>query len=90
MNIFEDVQFEDLKGEQREIAELIGFDNYLKLVEKYDGEPIPIPKASSLLRPERNRAIYREWLSGASPGELAKKYNLTKPAIYWILNRGGA
>ena len=54
MNIFEDVQFEDLKGEQREIAELIGFDNYLKLVEKYDGEPIPIPKASSLLRPLLN------------------------------------
>ncbi len=87
MDLFTDVKYSDLSEGQREVADLIGFHNYRKLVEKYDGELLPIPRASTLLRPERNRSICREWMAGKSPGKLAKKYDLTCQSITNIIKK---
>lgn len=52
-----EVRIDDLTDKQREVADLIGFDNYLKLIEYYSADTIYIPKPDSFARIKRNQAI---------------------------------
>lgn len=45
---------DDLSPAQREVADLIGFENYLKLIDVYAAETIYIPKRDSFERIARN------------------------------------
>lgn len=71
---------DDLSPAQREVADLIGFENYLKLIDVYAAETIYIPKRDSFERIARNRRIVEEY-NGDNLKALAKKYNLTTVTV---------
>ena len=68
---------DDLSPAQREVADLIGFENYLKLIDVYAAETIYIPKRDSFERIARNQRIVEEY-NGDNLKALAKKYNCEK------------
>ncbi|EJU21683.1 Mor transcription activator family protein [Peptoanaerobacter stomatis] len=72
--------------EQREIAEIIGIDSYIKLVKEYGGTSIYILKEDSLIKDIRDSKI-REEFNGGNYVYLAKKYNLTENSIRNIVNK---
>ena len=56
------IVLEDLPESQREIAELIGLDNYIKLTKKYGGiNNFYIRKYSEIVKEARNREIRRKY-----------------------------
>ncbi len=61
---------EQLTGEQRELAELIGLDAYKKLVENYSGNPLYIPKIDFILKEIRDAEI-RKKFNGRNYKELS-------------------
>ena len=65
-----ETRMEDISERYREIAKLIGIDNFVKL--------------ESVVSPARNRRIKKEF-NGSNDKELAKKYNLTLKQIWNIL-----
>lgn len=79
-----EVRIDDLTDKQREVADLIGFDNYLKLIEYYSADTIYIPKPDRFARIKRNQAIVAEF-NGYNYNELAKKYGLTSVMIRNII-----
>lgn len=62
---------DDLSPAQREVADLIGFENYLKLIDVYAAETIYIPKRDSFERIARNQRIVEEY-NGDNLKALAK------------------
>ena len=80
-----EIRLEDLTGAQRDVADLIGLDNYRKLVNVYAGELIYIPKADSFDRLVRNQKIVDEF-DGSNTAELARKYHLTPVTIRRIVD----
>lgn len=73
----------DLKEEQRQIAEIIGLEAYLKLSRAFGGTTIYIAKAEEIVkRAERDQKI-REEFDGSNYAQLAVKYGLTE---VWIRN----
>ena len=79
----DDVVIEQLDGEQREIAELIGMEAYKKLVQVFGGSFIYICKADTLTRISRNAEICSKF-NGHNDRELALKYNLSTKTIRQI------
>lgn len=76
---------DDLSPAQREVADLIGFENYLKLIDVYAAETIYIPKRDSFERIARNQRIVEEY-NGDNLKALAKKYNLTTVTVRTIVD----
>ena len=76
---------DDLSPAQREVADLIGFETYLKLIDVYAAETIYIPKRDSLERLARNQRIVEEY-NGDNLKALAKKYNLTTVTVRAIVD----
>lgn len=75
------ISLRDLSEKQREIAELIGIDNYIKLSKRFGGEDsIYIQKYSELVKSIRNNEIRTKY-NGHNIPELAKKYNLSERYI---------
>ncbi len=85
MSALENVRLEDLEEEQRDVAGLIGLDNYKKLMAEYGGVSIYIPKVDRLERLERNDRIKAEF-DGYNFRELAVKYGLTEVSIRSIVS----
>lgn len=78
---------EDIENiEQREIAEIIGIDSYIRLVKEYGGTSIYVLKEDSLIKDIRDNKI-REEFNGGNYVYLAKKYNLTENSIRNIVNK---
>ena len=81
------IVLEDLPESQREIAELIGLDNYIKLTKKYGGiNNFYIRKYSEIVKEARNREIRRKY-NGYNAKMLAVQYNLSEQTIYAICRR---
>lgn len=81
------IVLEDLPESQREIAELIGLDNYIKLTKKYGGiNNFYIRKYSEIVKEARNREIRRKY-NGYNAKMLAAQYNLSEQTIYAICRR---
>lgn len=76
MEVLEKVKLEHLEEEARALAELIGIENFKKLVRIYGGASIYIPKMDSISKEARNEQI-REEFTGDNLHELALKYHLT-------------
>jgi len=74
------ISINDLSGEVREIAKLIGLAPTLKLANEYGGETLYFPKYDAITRTVRDRAI-RDGFTGTNYKELAKKFNLTQKRI---------
>ena len=78
------IRIEDLPESQKEIAELIGIDNYIKLTKKYGGiNNFYIHKYSEIVREARNREI-RSKFTGYNAKMLAVLYNLSEQTILAI------
>lgn len=80
MSVYDEITFEDLDSDQKELAETIGIDNYKKLLVNYSGLPIYIPKIETIIKPARNERIRGEF-NGGNYRRLAIKYNLTEVHI---------
>lgn len=79
-----DIRPEDLTPAQQQVADLIGFDNYAKLIDVYAADTIYIPKKDSFERIVRNQKIIEEF-NGYNFAALAKRYNLTSVTIRRIV-----
>lgn len=74
------IRIQDLYGEQRDIAELIGLDNYIKMSKQFGGDSIYIQKYSEVVKIQRNSEI-REKFNGYNSESLAKQYDLSERYI---------
>ena len=78
--MLDELKMEDIADEQQKaLAELIGIENYKKLVEVYGGSSIYVYKRDSFLRTVRDKKIKAEFKGDYR--ELARKYNLSEVAI---------
>ena len=77
------IRLEDLYGTQREIAELIGVENYIKLSVHFGGDNIYIQKYSEVIKVQRNNDI-RKRFNGYNSDQLAREYNLSERYIRMI------
>lgn len=78
------LKIEDISSEYTQMAELLGIDRFLALVDEYGGCQIYIPKAEGLCRNARDEEI-RASFTGFNITELAKKYNLSTRQIRTII-----
>ena len=74
------IRVQDLYGVQRDIAEVIGIDNYIELTKIFGGDNIYIQKYSEVIKIQRNAEI-RAKFNGCNSEELAKKYDLSERYI---------
>ncbi len=74
----------DLYGEQRELAEAIGIDTYIKLVKTFGGCSIYVGKEDKINSIIRDKNIKAEF-NGYNYKDLAKKYRLSERRIRDIL-----
>lgn len=73
-----DVKPEDItNATMLDLAELLGTENMLTLVESYSGMIIYVPKLDSLLRNIRDRRIRQEY-DGSNTRALALKYDVSE------------
>ena len=87
--MLDELKMEDIADEQQKaLAELIGIENYKKLVEVYGGSSIYVYKRDSFLRTLRDKKIKEEFKGNYK--ELAQKYNLTEMAIRNIVGEQNA
>ncbi|BBO75189.1 hypothetical protein DSCW_26060 [Desulfosarcina widdelii] len=75
------VQIEDLTPEFRELAEDIGLELALDIVDKRGGEQLYIPSVKTVQKAARDRLIRSEHDSGVGYKELARKHNLSVISI---------
>lgn len=85
MSALEKLQLEDLDQEQQEVAEVIGLENYKRLVDVFGGLSIYIPKADAWERMARDEQIRAEF-DGYNFKELAGRYGLTEVRIRSIVS----
>ena len=71
---------DQLRGEQKELADLIGLEAYKILVKNYAGSFIYIQKIDSVLKDLRDAEI-RDKFNGSNYGELARKYDLAEATV---------
>ncbi len=84
MRLIDTLQECDLEGEAKEISDLIGFENFKKLVETYGGNELYIPKADTLTKDTRNEKIKEEY-NGENTFELSQKWGLSATTIRRIV-----
>lgn len=80
------VTSEQLSGDKKALAEIIGLDAYKKLVQHYGGSYIYINKPDTVTRKERNDEICSKF-NGSNYSQLAQEYNLTENRIRSILRQ---
>ena len=85
MDLWKDIELNDIPEEQRDFAELVGLDTFRRLVEMYGGSSIYICKEEAILRKRRNEEIVKEF-NGYNYLELAKKHNITERSVRDIIN----
>lgn len=86
--LLELLTLDDLQGESKDLAEILGLDTFKALVRLYGGANIYIPKADSLILPLRNELIIREY-DGGNTFELSRKWGLTERRIQEIVKAKG-
>lgn len=85
MEKLDNVTFDALPGEQKEIAKIVGMDAYLQLVRRYGGCQIYIAKADKLEAAIRDEKIRAEF-TGGNIHFLSIKYNLSERSIREIVS----
>lgn len=71
------IRVQDLYGVQRDIAEIIGIDNYIKLSLNFGGDNIYVQKYSEVIKIQRNAEI-RNKFNGYNSDQIAKEYDLSE------------
>ncbi len=73
-------------GMYKEIAEMIGTDNLLKLSSLIGGSTFYLPKQKQILRPLRDKKI-REEYNGYNSLELSQKYDVSERWVQQVANQ---
>lgn len=82
----QDMRMEDIKSPaMADLAELIGIEAMMKIVEMYSGSVLYIPKMESVLAAIRDRHI-REEFDGANSRRLALRYNVSESWVFRVAN----
>lgn len=80
----ERLTMDDLNEDQREVAELVGLEQYKALIAVFGGVNIYIPKPDSFVRSARDERIRDEY-DGYNVKALALKYDLSEAQVRNIL-----
>lgn len=83
-SLIDNLKIEDLNEEQQQLAELIGIENYCKLVQTFGGLSVYIPRIESFERMLRDESL-REEFNGYNIRELSRKYGLTEVRVRSIV-----
>lgn len=78
-----ELRLNDLRDEQRQIAETIGIDAYLNLTKIFGGTTVYVAKAEEIVKRKSRDEQIREEFDGSNYTQLALKYGLTE---VWIRN----
>lgn len=78
-----ELTIEELREEQKQIAEVIGVESYLALTKRFGGTSIYIAKAEEILLRKNRDELIRNEFTGSNYSQLAGKYGLTE---VWIRN----
>lgn len=85
-DLFDLLTIENLEGNSRELADVIGIEPFKNLVRYYGGsQDLYVPVKDSLTIPIRNDLIYKEYEAGATVRQLAAKWGLSCRYIYEIV-----
>ena len=84
MSLLDNITFNDLDPEQRDLAECIGMDAYKNLLKNYAGSCVYVRQPNGVTKSKRNADIRREF-NGYNHKELAKKFGLSVVMIRHIL-----
>lgn len=79
-----ELTLDDLPDSQREIAEVIGIDNLLKLSDNFAGNPLYINQRKELEKEMVYRRIFKEF-DGGNVMELTQRYGVSKTTVYKIV-----
>ena len=82
------MNLEQLEGEQRELAEIIGLESYLKLTDSYAGCTIYVRKPERMIKQFRDAEIYQRF-DGSNYRQLAKEYHLSESSVRKIIRNMG-
>ncbi len=80
MDIDKLTSIDQLRDDQKELAEIIGLEAYKKLVVNYAGSFLYIQKIDSVLKDLRDKEI-RDKFDGGNYGALAREYNLAEATV---------
>ena len=90
--IFEDLEISDLQENHREIADVVGLDNMIKLIDHFGGNSIYIPQKYELYRTKMYAEILDQY-DGTNIKRLATDYGVSEKTVYTIVKnkllRGG-
>ena len=81
-----EILIESLHEDLHNMVDIIGIDNFIKIVKIYGGSAIYIPTYKTILIQERNKNIIKEY-DGSNISYLRKKYNLTNSQIRKLLKK---
>lgn len=76
---------EDLPILLQDLVDLIGIENFIKLIKVYGGSSLYIPNENSILKPLRNRLI-KEYFNGNNYKQLAKEFKISEMQVRNIIN----
>ena len=76
---------EDLPILLQDLVDLIGIENFIKLIKVYGGSSLYIPNENSILKPLRNRLI-KENFKGNNYKQLAKEFKISEMQVRNIIN----
>lgn len=82
--LFENLCMDDLQENHKEIAETIGFDNLLKLMDCFGGNAVYIPQKYELCRLKMYSEIIEQY-DGSNIKKLATDYGISQKTVYTIL-----
>lgn len=80
MDIDKLISIDQLRGEQRELAEIIGLDAYKKLIKHYGGNQLYIQQANSVLKDVRDKEL-NEKFDGTNYRKLSIEYGISETTI---------
>ena len=79
--LLRELKMEDLETQHREIAEVIGIENLVKLSRYFAGNPVYAPKIENLVKNKKYSLIRQEY-DGTNIKMLATKYDVCEYIIF--------
>ncbi len=80
MDIDKLVSLDQLRDDQRELAEIIGLEAYKNLIKHYGGNQLYIQQADSVLKDVRDREL-NEKFDGTNYRKLSQEYGISEMTI---------
>ena len=85
MSLLDKLTPDDLDADQRELAECIGLEAYIKLLKNYAGSRVRVRMPDKITIPLRNKEI-KDKFNGYNYGKLAREYHLSEDSIRKIVS----